>query len=125
MLVKDRGQGATDIVRRFHQALNARDLEAMTSYLTDDTVFENTFPAPDGTRYEGKAAVGSFWASFFEGSSSAGFEVEEIFAHGDRCVLRWKYSWIEPSGTPGHIRGVDVYRVREGLIAEKLSYVKG
>jgi hypothetical protein len=23
------------------------------------------------------------------------------------------------------IRGVDVYRVRDGLIAEKLSYVKG
>jgi hypothetical protein len=39
--------------------------------------------------------------------------------------MRWTYSWVDPSGTPGHIRGVDVYRVRDGLIAEKLSYVKG
>ena len=28
-------------------------------------------------------------------------------------------------GTPGHVRGVDVFRVRDGKVAEKLSYVKG
>ena len=28
-------------------------------------------------------------------------------------------------GMPGHIRGVDVFRVRGGKVAEKLSYVKG
>lgn len=125
MVVENRRPHAMEVVLRFHQALNARDLEAMTTCLTEDTVFENTFPAPDGTRHEGKAAVRSFWASFFEGSSAARFEAEEIFADGDRCVLRWTYSWVDPAGTPGHIRGVDVYRLRDGLIAEKLSYVKG
>jgi hypothetical protein len=25
----------------------------------------------------------------------------------------------------GHVRGVDVFAVRDGLVAEKLSYVKG
>ncbi len=25
----------------------------------------------------------------------------------------------------GHVRGVDVFRVRDGKVAEKLSYVKG
>ncbi len=39
---------------------------------------------------------------------------------GDRVVQRWRYSWAD-----GHIRGVDVMRVRDGLVAEKLSYVKG
>jgi hypothetical protein len=28
-------------------------------------------------------------------------------------------------GKPGHVRGVDIFRVRDGKLAEKLSYVKG
>jgi hypothetical protein len=39
--------------------------------------------------------------------------------------MLWCYHWVDASGTPGHIRGVDVYTLRDGLIAEKLSYVKG
>jgi hypothetical protein len=39
--------------------------------------------------------------------------------------MRWTYHWTDPSGTPGHVRGVDLYRLEDGLIAEKLSYVKG
>jgi hypothetical protein len=39
--------------------------------------------------------------------------------------MRWAYRWIEANGRQGHIRGVDVYTIRAGLIAEKLSYVKG
>jgi hypothetical protein len=39
--------------------------------------------------------------------------------------MRWRYEWVEAAGRQGHVRGVDVYRVRDGVIAEKLSYVKG
>ena len=39
---------------------------------------------------------------------------------GDRCTVRWRYSWGD-----GSIRGVDVFRVQDGKVAEKLSYVKG
>jgi ketosteroid isomerase-like protein len=28
-------------------------------------------------------------------------------------------------GKPGRVRGIDLFRVREGRVAEKLSYVKG
>lgn len=114
-----------EVVQRFHRALNARDLEGMRACLTEDTVFENTHPAPDGTRYEGRSAVRSFWEEFLEGPTSPRIEAEEIFAAGDRCVMRWTYTWVDADGVEGHIRGVDVYRLRGGLIAEKLSYVKG
>jgi hypothetical protein len=29
------------------------------------------------------------------------------------------------NGAAGHIRGVDVFRLRDGKVAEKLAYVKG
>ncbi len=40
-------------------------------------------------------------------------------------MLRWLFTWTEEDGTPGHVRGVDVLTFRGGLVAEKLSYVKG
>jgi hypothetical protein len=38
----------------------------------------------------------------------------------DRVVQCWRYDWGS-----GHVRGVDLLRLRDGRIAEKLSYVKG
>ena len=38
----------------------------------------------------------------------------------DRVVQTWRYDWGD-----GHVRGVDLFVVRDGLVAEKRSYVKG
>jgi hypothetical protein len=97
----------------------------MMALMSDDCVFENTSPAPDGTRYTGKPAVSQFWHDFFQASSHAQIKVEDIFGLGERCVMRWKYSWVDEHGQAGHVRGVDLFLVRDGLILEKLSYVKG
>jgi ketosteroid isomerase-like protein len=112
-------------VQRFNEAFNRHDVDAVMATMTRDCVFENTWPAPDGERYEGWEAVRSFWEKFFRSSPEASFQTEEIFAGGDRCVVRWRYDWVEKDGKPGHVRGVDVIRLRDGKVAEKLSYVKG
>ena len=114
-----------EVVIRFNNAVNRRDLEAMMRLMTEDCVFENTYPPPDGTRHEGQAAVRAFWEEFFRSSGKSRIEIEEIFGLENRCVMRWTYYWVDQAGQAGHIRGVDVYRLANGLIAEKLSYVKG
>ena len=113
------------LLNRFNDALNRRDIAAAIALMTDDCVFDNTFPAPDGKRYEGQAAVRQAWEELFENSPNAHFEVEEMFTSGDRAVQRWVYNWTDTKGEQGHVRGVDVFRFRDGKIAEKLSYVKG
>ena len=113
-----------EAVNRFNDAFNRHDVDAVMQAMTDDCVFENTRPTPDGERIEGAEAVRAFWEQFFERSPQARFTTEEMFAAGDRCVVRWRYDWVR-EGTAGHIRGVDVFRVRDGKVAEKLSYVKG
>jgi ketosteroid isomerase-like protein len=112
------------VVEHFNEAFNRHDVDAIMRSMTSDCVFENTRPAPDGTRVVGQAAVRQVWEELFARSPSARFETEEIFEAGDRCVVRWTYHWVR-DGRPGHVRGVDVFRVRDGLVAEKLSYVKG
>jgi ketosteroid isomerase-like protein len=118
-------QRTIQIVSSFNDALNAHDVDAMMQLMTEDCVFESTWPAPDGTRYEGQTPVRAFWREFFGASQDQTIEVEEIWAAGNRCVMRWVYRWTEADGEKGHVRGVDIYTVRGGQVASKLSYVKG
>jgi predicted SnoaL-like aldol condensation-catalyzing enzyme len=113
------------VVIAYNEAFNRHDATAMMNLMTDDCVFENTDPAPDGTVYKGKESVTKFWEEFFRQSPNAHIKIEEIFGLGLRCVMRWRYDWEDSNGKKGHVRGVDIYQVKEGLIAEKLSYVKG
>jgi predicted SnoaL-like aldol condensation-catalyzing enzyme len=113
------------LVLEFNEAFNRHDLAGMMKLMSDDCVFENTFPAPDGTIYKGKEAVTRFWQDFFRESPQAQIQIEEIFGLGLHCVMRWKYSWVDAAGNQGHIRGVDIFKINAGLISEKLSYVKG
>ena len=118
-------KGTIAAIERFNDAFNRHDVDAVMAAMTEDCVFENTSPAPDGERHVGQAAVRAFWERFFGSSPGATFEAEEMFAAGDRGVLRWRYAWEGIDGEAGHVRGVDVFRVRDGKVAEKLSYVKG
>ncbi|MGH7500471.1 MAG: nuclear transport factor 2 family protein [Longimicrobiales bacterium] len=115
---------AIEIVDRFNDAINRHDVDAIMMAMTDDCIFENTRPAPDGERFQGQQRVREFFVRFFERSPEARFMTEEILGNGDRCVVRWRYDWVR-DGKAGHVRGVDVFRIRGGKIAEKLSYVKG
>jgi ketosteroid isomerase-like protein len=113
------GTSAQEAVGRFNAAWGAHDLPAALAMITPDCVFESTSPAPDGARYAGPDAISAAWAPIFA-DQAAGFTAEESFAAGDRVVVRWRYDW-----DGGHVRGIDVFTVRDGLIAAKLAYVKG
>jgi len=109
----------------FSAAFGRGDVDQIMALMTEDCVFESTTPAPDGTRFTGADAVRGVWIDVFGGTPGAAFTEEESFVHADRGVLRWRFSWTEPDGTAGHVRGVDVLRFRDGRVCEKLSYVKG
>jgi ketosteroid isomerase-like protein len=106
-------------VMRFHEALNAHDIEAVGRCITDDCVFEDTAP-PDGGRHAGRDAVLDAVRRFFAESPTAHFDIEELVTTGDRAMLQWRYAWAD-----GHVRGVDVIRIRDGRVAETFAYVKG
>ena len=106
-------------VARFTTAFDAQDVDGILDAMTPDCVFEDTSP-PEGTRHVGPAAVRAAWTALFTAAPHGVFTAEETIAAGDRVVVRWRYDWGD-----GHVRGVDVFTVRAGLVAEKLAYVKG
>jgi ketosteroid isomerase-like protein len=109
-------------VEAFNDAFNRQDVAGVMALMTADCIFENTYPPPNGTRVEGQAAVRQTFSEFFRQSPQAHFEQEEVVALGERCAVRWVYHWNDAGG---HVRGIDLFRLRDGKIAEKLSYVKG
>lgn len=114
---------ALAVVEKFGAAWANHDLQAAIALITDDCIFDATGPAPDGERHVGREAVEHAWLPIFS-DPSAVFTPEETFAMGDRVVQLWHYQWGSGLNL-GHIRGVDVMKVRDGKISEKLSYVKG
>jgi ketosteroid isomerase-like protein len=112
---------AIQLLDDFNAAFNRHDIDAMMALMTEDCRFENTDPPPSGERFDGQAAVRQFWADFFRAAPRARIDIEDMFACGDRAAQCWVYHWAED----GFVRGVDVFRLRDGKIAEKFSYVKG
>ncbi|MCA9993869.1 MAG: nuclear transport factor 2 family protein [Anaerolineales bacterium] len=117
-------ESALRVVLAFNEAFNRHDVAGMMQLVSDDCLFESSTPAPDGAVYRGKEAMTQFWLAFFRQSPEARMEIEEIFGLGMRCVMRWCYYWTAPAGEKRHVRGVDICQVKNGLICEKLSYVK-
>jgi len=106
-------------VERFSAAFDAKDVDAIMAAMTPDCVFEDTRP-PDGERHVGADAVRTAWTRLFAASPEGAFTTEDVIDAGERVVTCWRYTF-----DGGHVRGVDVFTVRDGRVAEKLSYVKG
>jgi ketosteroid isomerase-like protein len=109
----------TEIMRRFNRAFLEREPSGLADLIAPDCVMESIQPAPDGTRYEGRAACLAFWQGLAADPSSH-FEVEDTIATGDRAVIRWRFHF----GDGGSVRGVNLMQVRDGRIVEALGYAK-
>jgi ketosteroid isomerase-like protein len=111
------------LVTRFENGFNARDFDALMADMTEDCVFEHVAPATASFgRHEGQAAVRAVWESMDTHFPGYTQEIVDIFAAGDRCACRFVIRWQAEDGTAASLKGVDVITVRDGKIAEKLTY---
>ena len=111
-----------EIMERFNSAFEEHRPEALDALIGEGCVLENTGPAPDGARYEGREACLNFWRGIAS-SANLVFEAEEIWAGEDRGIIRWRLRWSERDAD--QVRGVNIMRVRNGKIVEAMGYVKG
>ena len=111
-----------EIIDRFNNAFRKHRPEDLDDLIGESCVLENTAPAPDGARYEGREACLAFWKGIAS-SADLVFEPEEIWASGDRGIIRWQLRWSENDAD--RVRGVNIMRLRDGKIVEGLGYVKG
>ena len=118
-----RADATSELITRFEGLFNTREFDAIMQEMTPDCVFEHI--GADGAsfgRHEGQAAVRSVWDSLEEHFPGYMFEFEDIFGAGDRGACRWTVRWTQPDGSAVSLRGADIFTVREGKIAEKITY---
>ena len=107
------------VAEAFATAWDAQDLETVLALVTDDCVFESARPGTNGERVQGRDELRRVWGPSFV-PSDASMETEATFgADGGRVVQLWRFAAGDRV-----VRGVDVLRVRDGRICEKLGYVK-
>ena len=115
------------VVDQLMAAFNSQDANRVLALMSEDVVFENTGPAPDGTRYNGRNEARAFWEQFFADSPNATIEIEDVFVSEDRAAVTHRYIWASPprGDDPGYVRGSTIFRVRDGKVVEMFPYVKG
>ena len=109
----------SEIMNRFNRAFLEHDPRLLAELIGEDCVMESIQPAPDGSRYVGRAACLAFWEALATDRKSH-FELEDTVVMGDRAVIRWRFHFGDGDST----RGVNLMRVADGRIVEALGYAK-
>ena len=111
-----------EVMRRFNEVFLRHDPTALHELVASDCVIENTTPAPNGARCVGRDECVAQWTQIATAPGTH-FELEEVATMGDRAIIRWRFFAGEGQGPS--MRGVNLMRVRDGLIVEAMGYVKG
>ena len=111
-----------EVMRRFNDGFLRHDPDVFPALVAEHCVIENTVPAPDGARHEGRAACLALWQGI-AANRAAHFELEDVECHGPRAIIRWRYRWGDAAADS--VRGVNLMRVKDGVIVEAMGYVKG
>lgn len=118
-----RSEPTAGFITRFENRFNSRDFDGIMADMTDDCVFEHIGAEGHSFgRHQGQKAVRAVWHALEEVFPGYRFEVDDVFAAGDRGACRWTVRWTQPDGTAASLRGADIFRFRDGLIAEKITY---
>jgi ketosteroid isomerase-like protein len=110
-----------EVIRRYNDAFEHHDPGPLAELVADDCVLENTSPAPDGARFEGREAVGAFWQQI-AADTSMSFEIEDVIVMDDRAIIYWRLRY--GAAQEEAVRGVNLLLVRDGKIIEARGYVK-
>lgn len=110
-----------DVLERYNDAFRLHDPKLLTDLIAEDCVIEDSGPGPDGARHVGRAACLARWSELAaDGALTFTPETTEIL--GDLVVQPWLLVW--GTGTDDRVRGLNLVRIREGLIVEARGYVK-
>ena len=112
-------------LKRFLEAFNRHDLDAIMEYFADDCVlYLPRGSASRGARFEGKSEVRRGLATRFEGLPDVHYGDDRHWVCGDLGVSEWTVTGTTPSGARVEARGVDLLEFRQGKITRKDSFWK-
>ena len=107
-----------DLIERYNDAWNNQDLDAIHALHHPEIVFDNHTA---GERAEGAEAVLEHIGRIFENNPTMRFTTRSLQAGEDFAVCEWTLN-VTKDGRRLEWEGVDVFPIRDGLIARKDVY---
>ncbi|MGM0384650.1 MAG: ester cyclase [Actinomycetota bacterium] len=116
--------------RAIFEAAARRDPEGMAELYGDDVAVEWL---PVG-RFDGKQAVIEFWKGIFDSVPDSQLDMTNFISEGDHAVIQWRwhgtfdggpYVGFHATGRHVDLRGCDVMRIEDGLLADEIIYMDG
>jgi ketosteroid isomerase-like protein len=108
----------TELIERYNDAWNRQDLDAIHALHHPEIVFDNHTA---GERAEGAEAVREHIGNIFRNNPTMRFTTRSLQAGEDFAVCEWTLN-VEKDGKRLEWEGVDVFPIRNGLIARKDVY---
>jgi ketosteroid isomerase-like protein len=109
----------SDLVRATFAAFDSKDVSALAAFMTDDVRLR----LGNAEMIEGKAGFVAAVTAFL--GSVAGFrhEILNVWTDGDALVTQLAVHYTRLDGNEVTLPCCNVFRLRDGLVAEYLSYI--
>jgi len=111
-----------ELTRRFVDAFNRNDLDAVMGFFGDDGVYDEF----NGRRNQGREAIRTAFTPQFTGVfGTMQFLDEDLFvdAESGKVMARWRCT-LSVKGKPTSWRGLDLLHFVNGKLVSKLTYAK-
>jgi ketosteroid isomerase-like protein len=106
-------QDARSVVERFVQAINGHDLEAIVGCSAAD--YHDIEPVhPNRQISGGQADVHKRWGTVLDSLQDFRTEVERVAVEDDTTWIEHDWSGTRADGTRLHLRGVNIFGIRDG-----------
>jgi steroid delta-isomerase-like uncharacterized protein len=121
-------QSANPVIAAFAQTLSAHDIDAFAALFADDYVNHQTSAAapPPVAGVSAKQGSVAFFAARLKGLPDLSVAIEASLASGDMAAASFVYTGthqgvyfgVAPTGKPLRFTSCDIFRIRNGKIAE-------
>jgi steroid delta-isomerase-like uncharacterized protein len=115
------------IIRRYKvEILNSRDIDALDEVVAEDYLDHSAFPGQQRGRKGLKQRIRYIWDAL-----DPQWTIHDTVAENDIVAIRWTQSGIhrgeflglEPTDREFILKGIDVYRVTDGMMSEHWNVV--
>lgn len=112
-----------DLIRRsVEQSFNARNLDILDEMVAEQYVDHGAFPG----QLPGIPGMKQVHRGFYEGFPDVHQTIDDMFAEGDRVVVRWTcrgthrgmFAGIPPTNRYVTVTGIDIFRIENNRIVE-------
>jgi ketosteroid isomerase-like protein len=115
-------RAASAVIDRLAEAINDHDLDRMVALFHPD--YDSRQPAHPGRAFVGREQVRTNWGAMLAGVPDFTAEIVRAVQDGELNWCEWFWHGTRTDGQPFEVRGVTLFRIRDGLIVAGTLYVE-